>query len=164
MNTLMIVSLLVLGTFTIVNSLVIKMLLNENRDMHSAITKDNSKDLDERVNRLSKQIKPIVTEKYKKNKVEAWKQFNLWKYKLQIKNDMSSGNEVVCGDCLNDSLEIVVKYQNGRECTGYIVDNQYEVPKVNYPIYAKCVCKTCGHVVKKWKYERDEFTTDIGGE
>lgn len=160
----MIVSLLVLGVFTIVNSLVIKMLLNENRDMHSAITKDNFKNLDERVNRLSKQIKPIVTEKYKRNKVEAWKQFNLWKYKLQIKNDISNGSEVVCGDCLNDSLEIVVKYQNGRECTGYIVDNQYEVPKVNYPIYAECVCKICGHVVKKWKYERDEFSTDIGGE
>lgn len=156
MDTLMIVSLLVLGMFTIVNSLVIKMLLNENQEMHSAITKDSSKDLEEKVNRLSKQIKPIVTEKYKTNKVKAWKQFNLWKNKLQIANDIGNGSEVVCGDCLNDSLEIVVKYKDGRECTGYVVDNQYEVPKVNYPIYAECVCKTCGHVVKKWEYERDE--------
>jgi len=80
----MIVSLLVLGTFTIVNSLVIKMLLNENQEMHSAIRKDSSKDLEGKVNRLSKQIKPIVTEKYKTNKVKAWKQFNLWKNKCVL--------------------------------------------------------------------------------
>ena len=113
--------------------------------------------LDREVSRLSKEVQPLIDkhkEEGKQKLIETrkahWKSFNKWKSHKGMLNK-EGDNRPVCGDCLNDSLELTVEYKELVEKSMYGFGGYHM--KKDYPISAELKCTVCNHVADKWEYK-----------
>ncbi|WP_323706910.1 hypothetical protein P3U62_08255 [Mammaliicoccus vitulinus] len=145
-------------TFSLVALAInIVVLVKKNRDSEQ---KAYTIHVNRKVEYLTDMVQPLIDkyrEEQEKELIETckkhWKSFNTWKFYKDNSNE--NGDNIVCGDCLNDSLELRVKYKlgTGESCYATNVSVEYLRVKNDYPILAEQKCGVCGNITDKWECE-----------
>lgn len=161
--TLSIIALIV----SVISFLGVAALISNERIFHSEIREGFKKvqHVENKIDNRYIAIQPLI-DKYKEEQEKEleeekqklietrkahWKSFNKWKFHKGMLNK-DGDNRPVCGDCLNDSLELTVEFKELVEQNKHSLWGGYHMKK-DYPISAEQKCTVCDHVTDRWEYK-----------